>query len=139
MEGKQRRDWKAEGSARLSLVLLVLNVVMLVVAAARLFCPDGTLFAQREGGVNLEGICAAAEAALGVISSGEVPRLENAAALQGKVSENTHLGLPGEQAVVVITASSGESWEEMLRLPEGMTVRKVFLVEADPELPSGRM
>ena len=136
---KQRKGWKAESSARLSLVLLVLNVVMLVVAAARLFCPEGEILAQREHGVNLEGICAAAEAALGVISSGDVPRLEGVAALKSGADGNAHLGLPPVEApVMVITSSEGVSWEEALRLPEGMKVCKVFVVEAAPE-QSGQM
>ena len=39
MDRKQQKWTNADRSAKLSLVLLVLNVVMLVVAATRLFCP----------------------------------------------------------------------------------------------------
>lgn len=139
MDRKQGHGWKGEGSAKLSLVLLVLNVVMLVVAAARLFCPEGELLPHKTNGVNLEGICAAAEAALGVLSSGDMPRLDGAAAMGVREQGNAHLGLPSEDArVVVITSGEGPSWEEVLRLPEG-TVYKVFVVEAAPDKTPGRM
>lgn len=137
---KQRMGLRGECSAKLSLVLLVLNVVMLAVAAVRLFCPDGVFLPQKEQGVNLEGICAAAEAALGVLSSGDVPRLGEVTGLRAGVGENACLGMmPVDAPVMVITASEGVSWEEVLKLPEGMKVSKVFVVEAAPEQSAGQM
>lgn len=138
MDRKQQKGTNADRSTRLSLVLLVLNVVMLVVAATRLFCPEGDALAQQEGGVNLENICAAAEAAIGVISSGDAPVLDGISVLRGSSRENAHLGLPPAQ-VVVIASPEDLCWEENLGLPEGMTVRKVFIVEAAPEHTAGQM
>lgn len=139
----RKKQWerkKADGSAKLSIVLLVLNVVMLMVAASRLFCPEGDILPKREGGVDLESICAAAEAALGILSSGDVPMLEGVTSLKGREKENAHLGIPPVDApVVVITSPEGLRWEDTLRIPEGMTVRKVFIVEAAPESNAGQM
>ena len=138
----RKQQWerrKADGSAKLGMVLLVLNVAMLIVAASRLFCPEGNITPKQESGIDLESICAVAEAALGVLS-GDVPMLEGVSALRGREKESTHLGLPPADAPVgVITSGEGASWEEALRLPEGMKVRKVFVVEAVPESTAGQM
>ena len=138
MDRKQQKWTNADRSAKLSLVLLVLNVVMLVVAATRLFCPEGDALVRQEGGVNLEGICAAAEAAIGVISSGDAPVLDGIGVLWGGSRENAHLGLPPAQ-VVVIASPEELCRESHLELPEGMTVRKVFIVEAALEHTAGQM
>lgn len=139
MDSKQQ-ERKGDGSTRLSMVLLVLNVVMLLVAASRLFCPEGDILPRRESGMDLESICAAAEAALGVISSGDLSTLEGVTTLRDRDKGTAHLGLPPVDApVVLITGPEDLHWVEKLEIPEGMTIRKVFIVEAVPESTSGQM